>query len=131
MMKKRITRDDYLRANRKASREAEIENHGHPVGFQRIHVSKKVYNRKKMKAGDKSLPCFLYPERLSRIFFLAYALLTPNSLATLNIYSLASSGLLPITPSRMASFMAFLMSPIARQGGRLNVSMISSPLIGG
>lgn len=59
MMKKRITRDDYLRANRKASREAEIENYGHPVDFKRVHVSAKVYNRKKMKAGDKSLPCFL------------------------------------------------------------------------
>ena len=29
-MKKRITQDDYIKANRKASREAEIEMYGHP-----------------------------------------------------------------------------------------------------
>ena len=29
-MKNRITQDDYIKANRKASREAEIEKHGHP-----------------------------------------------------------------------------------------------------
>ena len=28
-MKKRITQDDYIKANRKASREAEIEMYGH------------------------------------------------------------------------------------------------------
>ena len=30
-MKKRITQDDYVKANRKASREAEIEMYGHPI----------------------------------------------------------------------------------------------------
>ena len=30
-MKKRITQDDYIKANRKASREAEIEMYGHPI----------------------------------------------------------------------------------------------------
>lgn len=59
-MKKKISRDDYIKANRKASREAEIENYGHPVCYKRVHQSKKVYNRKKMKAGDKGLPYFLY-----------------------------------------------------------------------
>lgn len=55
-MKKRITQDDYIKANRKASREAEIENYGHPICYKRVHQSKKVYNRKKIKAGDKVLP---------------------------------------------------------------------------
>lgn len=58
-MKKKISRDDYIKANRKASREAEIENYGHPVCYKRVHQSKKVYNRKKMKAGNKGLPYFL------------------------------------------------------------------------
>ena len=56
-MKKRITQDDYIKANRKASREAEIENHGHPISYKRVHQSKKVYNRKKIKATkDQGLP---------------------------------------------------------------------------
>ena len=42
-MKKRITQDDYIKANRKASREAEIEMYGHPICHQRVHQSKKVY----------------------------------------------------------------------------------------
>lgn len=58
-MKERITQDDYIKANRKASREAEIENHGHPICHKRVHRSKKVYNRKKIKAGDKALPFFM------------------------------------------------------------------------
>lgn len=58
-MKKRITQDDYIKANRKASREAEIESYGHPICHKRVHQSKKVYNRKKMKAGDKALPFFV------------------------------------------------------------------------
>ena len=37
---------EYIKANRKGSREAELENHGRPVSHNRIHVSKKVYNRK-------------------------------------------------------------------------------------
>lgn len=56
IMKKRITRDDYIKANRKASREAEIKNYGHPICYKRVHQSSKVYNRKKIKAGDKGLP---------------------------------------------------------------------------
>lgn len=46
-MKKRITQDDYIKANRKASREAEIREHGHPICYKRVHETKKVYNRKK------------------------------------------------------------------------------------
>ena len=48
--KKKDSFMDYIKANRKGSREAEIENHGHPVSFNRVHVSKKVYNRKRDKA---------------------------------------------------------------------------------
>lgn len=55
---KRITQDDYIKANRKASREAEIKEHGHPVCYKRVHEAKKVYNRRKIKAADKKLPYF-------------------------------------------------------------------------
>ena len=72
-MKKRITQDDYVKANRKASREAEIEMYGHPICHHRVHQSKKVYNRRKIKAADKKLPYFfvfkiasLYLEELKR-----------------------------------------------------------------
>ena len=57
-MKKRITQDDYIKANRKASREAEIEMYGHPICHKRVHQSKKVYNRTTIKATDKELPSF-------------------------------------------------------------------------
>lgn len=51
---------DYIKANRKGSREAEIENHTRPVSFNRVHVSKKVYNRQKNKADfRKGLPYLL------------------------------------------------------------------------
>ncbi len=69
-MKKKITQEDYIKANRKLSREEEIQRHGHPVSHQRIHVSKKVYNRKKMKAGDKGLPYFLVPALRIILFFI-------------------------------------------------------------
>ena len=49
-MKKRITQDDYVKANRKASREAEIEMYGHPICHKRVHQSKKVYNRRKIES---------------------------------------------------------------------------------
>jgi len=52
---------DYIKANRKGSREAEIENHNRPVSHNRVHVSKKVYNRKRNKADFKDdLPYFFY-----------------------------------------------------------------------
>lgn len=63
-MKKRFTQDDYIKANRKASREAEIEDHGHPVSYKRVHQSKKVYDRKRAKAANnKGLPYSLYRTR--------------------------------------------------------------------
>ena len=49
--------DEYIKVNRKGSREAEIENHGRPVSHNRVHVSKKVYNRKRDKAdAQRRLP---------------------------------------------------------------------------
>jgi len=51
---------EYIKANRKGSREAELENHGRPVSHNRIHVSKKVYNRKRMKGGDTQTPRALF-----------------------------------------------------------------------
>ena len=57
--KNKITKNDYLLANKKASREEEIFQHGHPIYHSRIHKSKKVYDRKKMKASDRSLPFFI------------------------------------------------------------------------
>lgn len=48
--KLKITEMDYLKANRRASRQEEIESHGHPVqGRAMIHKSKKVYDRNRMK----------------------------------------------------------------------------------
>ena len=45
----RITQDDYIKANRKASREAEIAAYGHPICHKRVHKSKKIYDRKRIK----------------------------------------------------------------------------------
>jgi hypothetical protein len=59
MGKKKMIKDDYLKASRRGSREAEIEMYGHPVSYHRIITSKKVYNRKKMKAEDKGSALFL------------------------------------------------------------------------
>jgi hypothetical protein len=57
MKKRRITEKDYIKAIRRASRQAEIELHGKPVGGQRVHRSKKLYSRKKSKADlSKDLP---------------------------------------------------------------------------
>lgn len=56
---------DYLKANRRASRQEEIESHGHPVqGRAMIHKSKKVYDRNRMKRAaiksDDSSHYFFY-----------------------------------------------------------------------
>ena len=51
MMKKmKITQMDYIKANRKASRDEEIAEHGWPSRQHAIHKSKKVYDRKRMKS---------------------------------------------------------------------------------
>lgn len=59
MGKMKITQRDYIKACRRASREAEIENHTHPLNHQRVHKSKKVYDRKRSKAeNSKALSYF-------------------------------------------------------------------------
>ncbi len=51
--KMRITEADYLLANRRASRQEEIQAHGHPVQSRRmVHKSKKIYDRKRMKRAN-------------------------------------------------------------------------------
>lgn len=52
--------EEYVKANRKGSRDAEIENHGHPISYNRVHVSKKVYNRKREKADAKRCLPYLF-----------------------------------------------------------------------
>ena len=67
----KITRADYLKAMRKARRDEEIREHLHPVNINRVHKSKKVYNRKRNKADlNKDLPYFI----LNPINFLIYDL---------------------------------------------------------
>lgn len=44
---------DYIKVNRKASREAEIESHGKSINPSRVQISKRVYSRSKMKADVK------------------------------------------------------------------------------
>lgn len=51
----KITERDYLKAHRRASRQEEIAAHSHPISLKRVHKSKKVYDRKKIKADDKGL----------------------------------------------------------------------------
>jgi len=65
----KITRADYLKATRKARRDEEIREHLHPVNINRVHKSKKVYNRKRDKADlNKDLPYFR-----SRLFHFFYS----------------------------------------------------------
>ncbi|MDR2914391.1 MAG: hypothetical protein LBV74_06130 [Tannerella sp.] len=50
--KKRTPLEEYIKAYRKGSREAEIEQHGHPLPKHYIHVSKKIYDRSKFRKED-------------------------------------------------------------------------------
>lgn len=53
MDKKKDT--DYLKAARRGSRQAELELYGRPVPRTHVHKSRKIYNRKRVKAGLKDL----------------------------------------------------------------------------
>ncbi len=55
----KITERDYLKANRKASREEEIASFGKPLPKSKVHKSKKIYDRKKAKAETETQPNFL------------------------------------------------------------------------
>lgn len=54
MTKYKITQDDYIKANRKASREEEIELYGKQIyNRHMVHKSKKKYDRKR----DRKILC--------------------------------------------------------------------------
>lgn len=55
-----FTQRDYIKANRRASRLAEIENHQRPVSIAGVHKSKKVYDRKRNKAEMKKALPYLF-----------------------------------------------------------------------
>lgn len=57
---KRKQTQDYVKASRKGSREAEIALHGHPVPQHKVHRSEKTYNRAKAKAGLRNRPFDFY-----------------------------------------------------------------------
>ncbi|MFI3262628.1 MAG: hypothetical protein R3Y26_06945 [Rikenellaceae bacterium] len=60
MKQLKITEKDYLRAHRKASREAEISTFGKQVSHRtKVQKSKKTYDRTGNKAALKKLPFFL------------------------------------------------------------------------
>ena len=77
--KNTITQEDYLRANRKASREEEIFRYGHPLCHKRIFKSKKVYDRKRVKAGDRNLPFLCVYDSLSNTNFFLKKKLKKNT----------------------------------------------------
>ena len=83
----KITRADYLKAMRKARRDEEIREHLHPVNINRVHKSKKVYNRKRNKADlNKDLPYFI----LNPINFLIYDFRLSAFLPLANVFSIAN-----------------------------------------
>jgi hypothetical protein len=49
---KREMDEDYLKANRKGSREAELENASGWAGKSKVHKSKKEYSRKPKHKGN-------------------------------------------------------------------------------
>ena len=54
MKKNTITKEDYIKAVKKADREREIEQHGKLISTRptKTHQSKKIYNRKNNKNID-------------------------------------------------------------------------------
>ncbi len=64
MKKRTFTQRDYIKANRRAARLAEIENHTRPVSIAGVHKSKKVYDRKRGKAEMKKALPYLFLEGL-------------------------------------------------------------------
>lgn len=56
-MKTKITEQDYIKANRKASREEEIRLYGKQISNRKsVHKSKKLYNR----VRDRKIPYFFF-----------------------------------------------------------------------
>lgn len=60
MKKKKDLQDNYVKAARRGSREAEIEIYGRPLGRTKVHKSKKIYSRKGGKAALRKLPSDFY-----------------------------------------------------------------------
>jgi len=56
----RITQKDYLKANRRVSRQEEIDVHGKSVRISAVHKSRKKYDRKNEKAEFKKALPFLF-----------------------------------------------------------------------
>lgn len=53
--------EDYIKANRRGSREAEIELYGHPITYTKVVESKKKYRRSRDKfRGAFECPSFFY-----------------------------------------------------------------------
>jgi hypothetical protein len=50
--KKKTLIEEYIKAYRKGCRQDEIEQHGHPLSTHHIHLSQKIYNRKKIKKEE-------------------------------------------------------------------------------
>ena len=72
---------------RKARRDEEIREHLHPVNINRVHKSKKVYNRKRNKADlNKDLPYFI----LNPINFLIYDFRLSDFLPLAIVFSIAN-----------------------------------------
>lgn len=64
-----ITQEDYIKANRKASREEEISLYGKQIYNRHlIHKSKKVYNRRR----DRKIPSFFIQSAKFSIYFVIY-----------------------------------------------------------
>ena len=58
--KMHVGEEDYLLANRRASREIEIERHGKPVSLRpAIHTPKTAYSRSRMKRQAVTEACLL------------------------------------------------------------------------
>ena len=57
--------DEYIKINRKLSREEEIVKYGRPIRIFGIHKSKKIYDRKRMKnelSGESSFFFAIFPK---------------------------------------------------------------------
>lgn len=66
--------DDYIKANRRGSREAEIELYGHPITYTKVVESKKKYRRSRDKfRGAFECPSFffLFSYRITKIRYLS------------------------------------------------------------
>lgn len=74
-MKTKITEQDYIKANRKASREEELKLYGKQISNRKtVHKSKKMYNRKR----DRKIPYFFCDISLKFYIYLLYIINTEH-----------------------------------------------------